>query len=623
MSAPSDYFETITVQDDRINSITDKIQYAVIKGASSNNMIQNQATSKSTSSIVFNQPIPSETTIVDRRIMLKTTMVFKTARASVSTQLRYPSTFNFAPFPLHQMTQTISLTLNNTSVSCQIRDVLPGMLRVMDVEDLYQFNSGCPTAFDRYGKYQDEVVGWDADSATLAAADLVTLAQSKNYSNFQGFGGLRENFIPRGSFAVDGFFTDEACSTPLDPDANTTTNSMVGSSSGTNSVFIKITTYEPVLISPLVFGKKSGQSGMYGLQNIIIQYTLSPDASRAFRSTCDLTGVSLVAITDATIELNMLSCQPSTLLSARNVLSHYQIDRLISTYADASTQLASALPLASNTFTLSVIPDYIMIYVRPPTSSLSFYKPDSFAEIQRVNIQFANVSGILSTATQQNLYAMSLENGYNGAFLEWANKAWGSGNSLRGLKKLITSGSVLVLRFGKDISLPEYACAGCVGNWSLKIDVSAKQLHDNQFKNESWATSDSTDRTAGSNLQCELNILTVTSGVMVLERGQSSIHLGLLTRQDAIDAANSDAIGFQGSQRLVGKGFFDGIGSIFGKVKDFASNALGVAKQVSPLLKMGANALGKPEISNALSSVGLGKTGAGHYSGNNLSHRIA
>ena len=72
MSAPSDFFSTITVQDDRIQAITDNIQYSVIKGASSNNPIQNAATSISTSSIVFNQPIPSETTIVDRRIMIKT-----------------------------------------------------------------------------------------------------------------------------------------------------------------------------------------------------------------------------------------------------------------------------------------------------------------------------------------------------------------------------------------------------------------------------------------------------------------------------------------------------------------------------------------------------------------------
>ena len=616
MSAPSDYFETITVQDDRIQAITDKIQYAVVKGASSNNAIQNQATSKSISSIVFNQPIPSETTIVDRRIMLKTTMVFRVQRtADSNSQIRYPSNFQFAPFPLHQMTQTISLTLNNTSVSVQIRDVLPAVLRAMDVEDLYEHNSGCPTSFDRYARYADEVFSFDANSEEIANADIASLSTAKNYSNFQGFGGLSDSHIPRGAFNIDGIYTDANCTTLLD-----------GTLINTNDIrYFKITTYEPVLISPLVWGKSSSTQGMYGLQNIILQYTLASDAKRAIRSTANLAVCELVEIKDCQIELNMLTCQPSTMLNARNVLPHYQIDRLVSNFGTANQAALQNgnQTLASNTFTLSVIPDFIMIYIRPPTSQLGNHKSDCFAEILKVNVQFANTSGILSTATQHGLYEMSKSNGYNGSFLEWANKAQGAGNNLRSLSKLPTSGSVLILRFGKDIQLPEFAAPGCVGNWSLKVDVLAKEVYDNQFDVETWSTNDSTARTAGDYLGAELSIITMTSGVMVLERGQSSVHLGLLTKQDALDASNADAVGFHNAQKLIGKGFFDSVGSAFGKVRDFAKNALGVAQQVSPLLKMGANALGKPEIANTLTKIGLGKTGAGNYSGNNLAHRIS
>lgn len=616
MSAPSDFFETITVQDDRIQAITDKIQYAVVKGASSNNSIQNQATSKSISSIVFNQPIPSETTLVDRRIMLKTTMIFKVQRVSGTTsQIRYPSNFNFAPFPLHQMTQTISLTLNNTSVSVQIRDVLPAVLRAMDVDDLYEHNSGCPTSFDRYAKYIDESFGYDSTPSSNENEDVIRLANAKNYSNFQGFGGLSDSHIPRGAFAIDGIFTDQTCTV--------STNATFVNTN--DIVYFKITTYEPVLISPLVWGHSHGQQAMYGLQNIILQYTLASDAKRAIRSTANLGICELVEIRDCQIELNMLTCQPSTMLNSRNVLPHYQIDRLITNFglANQSALAAGNQVLASNTFTLSVIPDFIMIYIRPPTSQLSNHKSDSFAEIKTVNVQFANTSGILSTATQHGLYEMSKSNGYNGSFLEWANKAYGVGNNFVSLTALATSGSVLILRFGKDIQLPEFATAGCVGNWSLKVDVVAKEVYPNQFKVETWTTNDLTDRAGSDYLGAELNIITITSGVMVLERGQSSVHLGLLTKQDALDAANSDAVGFHNSQKLVGKGFFDGLGSVFGKVKDFAKNALGVAKDVSPLLKMGANALGKPELANTLTKIGLGKTGAGNYSGNNLAHRIA
>lgn len=624
MSAPSDYFSTITVQDDRIQAITDKIQYAVVKGASSNNPIQNAATSVSTSSIVFNQPIPSETTLVDRRIMIKTQFLFKLQKGSNTSKILYPQSWNFAPFPLHQLCQTLSLTLNNTSVSTQIRDILPAMLRCMDTEDLYEYNSMCPTSFDRYAKYADEAYGYlDTDATTMSNADILHLASGavNSYSNFQGFKGLRDEFIPRGAFAIDGYFSDSAGTTSI-------TQSAADALDAANAFYVKLTTFEPVLVSPLVWGKNKGQAGMYGLQNIILQYTLTNDASRAIRGINNFATTTLQSILSSEIHLNFLTPQPSTLLNARNVLPHYQIDRLISSYPNsvptAYDANANGAPVSSQTFTLSVIPDYIIVYIRPPTSKLPSYKPDCFASISSLNIQFANTSGILSTAQVNNLYQISHENGYNGSFLEWANKAWGASSSQGHQSYLPTSGSVVILRFGKDINLPEFAAPGCLGNWSLKIDVVAKQTHLGQFVEETWATSDNTARTnTATSLGMELNILAVSSGCMVLERGQSSVHLGLLTRQDALDASNAETVGFQGSQKLVGKGFFDGLGSVFGKVKDFASNALGTVKNIAPLIKMGANALGKPQIADAMTSVGLGKTGGSSYGGNSLAHRIA
>lgn len=624
MSAPSDFFSTITVQDDRIQAISDNIQYSVIKGASSNNPIQNAATSISTSSIVFNQPIPSETTIVDRRIMIKTQFLFKLQKKHTSqTRMLYPQSWNFAPFPLHQLTQTLSLTLNNTSVSTQIKDILPAMLRCMDTEDLYEYNSLCPTSFDRYARYSDEAYAhFDTAPGTFAEADITHLQSGaiNSYSNFQGFKGLRDEFIPRGAYAIDGYFSDAAGNTSI-------TQADVVSKTEAEPFYVKITTFEPVLISPLVWGKNKGQAGMYGLQNIILQYTLSADASRAIRSVNNIETPQLQAILSSEIHMNFLTPQPSTLLNARNVLPHYQIDRLVSSFPNnvpTAFNASAGAPIQSQTFTLSVIPDYIVVYIRPPTSKLAHYKSDSFASISALNIQFANTSGILSTAQINNLYQISHENGYNGSFLEWANRAHGSGSNAGHLSNLPTSGSVCILRFGKDINLPEFAAPGCVGNWSLKIDVVAKQTYDYQFVEETWSTTDFTSRANGTtSLGMELNILAVMSGCMVLERGQSSVHLGLLTRQDALDAANDDTVGFQGSQRLVGKGFFDGLGSVFGKVKDFASNALGTVKQMAPLIKMGATALGKPGIANTLTKVGLGKTGGADYSGNNLSHRIA
>jgi hypothetical protein len=114
---------------------------------------------------------------------------------------------------------------------------------------------------------------------------------------------------------------------------------------------------------------------MYGLQNIILQYTLSADASRAIRSVKKIQTPQLQAILSSQIHMNFLTPQPSTLLNARNVLPHYQIDRLVSSYPNTVPTAYDSnnvgATVQSQTFTLSVIPDYIVVYIRPPTSKLS------------------------------------------------------------------------------------------------------------------------------------------------------------------------------------------------------------------------------------------------------------
>ena len=61
-------FQGILVQDDRIANLTDKINYSVYKGAQQITSSEFSRTSESTSSIIFNVPVPSLETLVDREI---------------------------------------------------------------------------------------------------------------------------------------------------------------------------------------------------------------------------------------------------------------------------------------------------------------------------------------------------------------------------------------------------------------------------------------------------------------------------------------------------------------------------------------------------------------------------
>ena len=70
-------FSTVLVKDDRIANLTDKITYAVNKGAQQVTVAEFNATSESNSSHVYNIVVPSLETIIDRRVLWTSTVTLK------------------------------------------------------------------------------------------------------------------------------------------------------------------------------------------------------------------------------------------------------------------------------------------------------------------------------------------------------------------------------------------------------------------------------------------------------------------------------------------------------------------------------------------------------------------
>jgi len=76
-------FKTCLIKDSRLGDITDQQDYAVVSGGSSVTYQQFQAVSTSTSSIVFNVNIPSESVVVSREVLIKGTINFQIAISGV------------------------------------------------------------------------------------------------------------------------------------------------------------------------------------------------------------------------------------------------------------------------------------------------------------------------------------------------------------------------------------------------------------------------------------------------------------------------------------------------------------------------------------------------------------
>ena len=75
--------------------------------------------------------------------------------------MNYGVTDALAPFPLHSLVSTMTATINNNTVSMNVQDTLPLLLRMVDPEELAKYNDMTPTALDHLAHYSDAVDAMD------------------------------------------------------------------------------------------------------------------------------------------------------------------------------------------------------------------------------------------------------------------------------------------------------------------------------------------------------------------------------------------------------------------------------------------------------------------------------
>ncbi len=117
-------------------------------------------------------------------------------------------------------------------------------------------------------------------------------------------------------------------------------------------------------------------------------------------------------------------------------------------YVSANIQLAS-------------IPERIYVHARRSNATRTFLNTDTAAGISSVNLLFGNESGILSSATQQDLYRMALRNSSNQSWQQFSQY----------------EGSYLCFVPGVDIPLGQLEAAGLSGQYNLKVTANIVNLN--------------------------------------------------------------------------------------------------------------------------------------------------
>jgi hypothetical protein len=240
---------------------------------------------------------------------------------------------------------------------------------------------------------------------------------------------------------------------------------------------------------------------------------------------------------------------------------------------------------------LNSIPRRLYIFARPQDATLlsatGCQLPDAYFSLENISIQFNNTTGILSSATKEQLFLISSKNGCDMNWTEWSgggtNAAAQFGAQANAtaanIPSIKTVGSVLCLEFGSDIGLPVTDAAGKVGQYNLQLTVQCT----NNFSVDITPT---------------LHIVVVSEGTFTIEKlGQASVHIGDLTTNDILEAQPLEGYDYYDIQDVNGGNFFSGLKK-FGKsllsgirgVVGVAPSVMKTVNDVAPLFRsaMGA-----------------------------------
>jgi hypothetical protein len=234
--------------------------------------------------------------------------------------------------------------------------------------------------------------------------------------------------------------------------------------------------------------------------------------------------------------VNYLTAPNSVLLPPRNVVPYYELPRYTSRIQDLAAGAINTI--SSPSLQLNQVPDKLIVFVRKQTKGV--HDTNSYLPVNSISINFNNVSGLLSSSRQNDLWKKSVNSGSNQSWLEFSGVAVSHTADYAGAAQTVnTTGSMLMLDFGREISLvEEYYAPSSLGQFQLQFDLNI-------------TNNTGVDINGGN--PYELVIITMNSGIFVTERGSSATYTAMLTKSDVLDASQSaNTISYSDARRMVG-----------------------------------------------------------------------
>jgi len=460
-----------------------------------------------------------------------------------SRVFEYGLTDSWASFPLHKSFVTQTVGINNCSISVNTKDVLPALLRLNDSRELYRFNSmTCSMPDQAYGKYSDSI---RATNSPLASFNT---------------GSYDLDQVPRGAFpAVVECLQYTAAGVYVNA------SNVVATATNTFRITVSSIFTEPIFVAPFIWtDSEYNNQGLLGINtmsmNCVTDGTLSrvwsSGTSNITRVVAGATGLNSIfaanpslytcqfpiasmnsGLAQPSMLFRFLSSQPTDMLKTRNVCPWLDYPRYIQSQGVTAIAGGASAVLTSSNIQLSSIPDRLVICVRKQMSSQTVQDPDMWLACTGLSVNFNNSSGLLSSASISDLYAISRKGGSSQSFGEFCGQQWST--SVGGqYGNIATTGSLIVLQPAFDFGLPTYLSSSSLGSFNLQFTISVF----NQL---------------AVPVNAEICVIAIQGGLIVSQQGLTTTYQGLLSRATTLEAMvskDSDVESARSLDRLTGGG---------------------------------------------------------------------
>lgn len=505
--------------------IDNKRTWAILHGCAENSFQRFQSTSFNDSQINITCNPPSNKNIINRVVLVKNKyhLVFNaTARVGL-TVLELGTMDSARCEPISTSTNTLQITVNNDQFTTNLNQYWSALSRYHN--KLYnrdEFKSMTPSFLDKFQTYHDGVGSIRNPLGSLASSADGQLLRG-------GFSGY-SNIV-----------------------------NVIGAS--TASLDLEVT--EPINISPFLFsGEDNLESGLIGVNNMGLIFTNSTldrlwshnaiDGSQNF--SVDLVNSHVLS---SEVQFNYVTPNIDDPLPLQQSWPYFEVTPYPQTLPSTITPpslLPGLAPGASivqttNAVQIKAIPDKIYIFASRSKSTQSVSTTDTFASITNISMTFGNRTGLLSSASQQQLYLMSVKNGLTLDFTEFSKHV----------------GSIICIKPGEDIGLSPLSAPGMLENTQLTIQVT--------MNNPSDPVLDPTNT-----VLYDLTVVIVNSGCVSMINGSFCHQIGVFNSQDVLNSRNLPLVPYQENNSIYGgswwddfkKGFKKGLSSVISPVLDLA-----------------------------------------------------